>query len=79
LIHGSSEGRFRITYCPGPKVSAQEIRAVGFEHADLASMLRKYDPARLRPGHNTLAGGEELFYIPNPAVGLWAYRGRFGA
>ena len=29
LIHGSSEGRFRITYCPGPKVSKEEIEGVG--------------------------------------------------
>jgi hypothetical protein len=76
LIHGSSEGRFRITYCPG-KLSAQEIRSVRFEHADLAATMKKYDPARLKPGSNVLAGGEEVFYVPNPALGLWAYRGRF--
>jgi hypothetical protein len=23
-------------------------------------------------------GGEEIFYISNPALGLWAYRGRLG-
>ena len=76
LIHGSSEGRFRITYCPG-KLTAEEIRSVGFAHADLKAMTKKYDPARLRPGHNTPPGGEEIFYVPNPALGLWAYRGRF--
>jgi nickel-dependent lactate racemase len=78
LIHGSSEGRFRITYCPG-RLAAEEIRSVGFEHADLAATMRKYDPAKLRPGHNTLPGGEEVFFVPNPALGLWAFRGRFDA
>jgi nickel-dependent lactate racemase len=77
LIHGSSEGRFRVTYCPG-KLTAEEIRSVGFEHADLAATRKRYDPARLRPGPNTLPDGEEIFYIPNPALGLWAWRGRLG-
>jgi nickel-dependent lactate racemase len=76
LIHGSSEGRFRITYCPG-KLTSQEIQSVGFCYADLGGMLKKYDPARLRPGPNVLPGGEEIFYIGNPALGLWAHRGRF--
>ena len=76
LIHGSSEGRFRITYCPG-KLTAEEIRSVGFEHGDLQAALKRYDPSRLTPGRNVLGGGEEIFYVPNPALGLWAYRGRF--
>jgi hypothetical protein len=75
LIHGSSEGRFRITYCPG-KLSEREIRSVGFGYADLASMCRTYDPDKLRPGANRV-GGEDIYYIGNPALGLWAYRGRF--
>src|SRR3990172_7027781 len=29
LIHGSSEGRFRITYCPGSQMRAEAIRSVG--------------------------------------------------
>ena len=34
LIHGSSEGRFTITYCPG-KLSREEIESVGYRYADL--------------------------------------------
>jgi nickel-dependent lactate racemase len=77
LIHGSSEGRFTITYCPG-RLTRQEIESVNFRYGDLAAMTKKYDPARLRDGMNT-ADGEEVFYISNPALGLWAYRERFAS
>jgi len=71
LIHGSSEGRFSITYCPGFLTKA-EIESVNFRYSDLTRMMKKYDPAKLREGFNKLAGGEEIYYISNPAVGLWA-------
>jgi nickel-dependent lactate racemase len=76
LIHGSSEGRFKITYCPG-RLTRQEIEGVGFDYADLETMRLKYDPERMQEGINTMADGEEVFYISNPALGLWAYRERF--
>ena len=76
LIHGSSEGRFRIIYCPGKEMSAEEIRSVGFECGDLAAMTKKYDPAKLKDGFNTV-DGEEIFYISNPALGLWALKQNF--
>lgn len=75
LIHGSSEGRFRVTYCPG-NLSEQEIRGVNFNYAPLQDMLKKYDPGKLRDGYNTV-DGEDIFYISNPALGLWAYKKRF--
>ena len=76
LIHGSSEGRFNITYCPG-HLTQQEIEGVGFRYADLKTMTQRYDPAKLKDGWNTLPGGEKIFYISNPALGLWAFRGKF--
>lgn len=76
LIHGSSEGRFTITYCPG-KISKEEIESVNFKYADLETMLKKYDPQKLKDGFNILPEGEEFFYISNPALGLWAYKERF--
>ena len=76
LIHGSSEGRFSITYCPG-KVTKEEIKSVNFEFADLKEMQTKYNPEKLKDGYNTLSGGEEIFYISNPALGLWAVKERF--
>ncbi len=75
LIHGSSEGRFTIRWCPG-HLTREEVEGVGFAWGDLHAMLRRYDPAQLRPGYNTV-GGEEIFFIPNPSVGLWAHRDRF--
>jgi nickel-dependent lactate racemase len=75
LIHGSSEGRFNITYCTD-KISREEILSVNFNHANLHDMMQKYDPQKLTDGWNTV-DGEEIFYISNPALGLWAYKERF--
>ncbi|MFT4111134.1 lactate racemase domain-containing protein [Silvibacterium sp.] len=75
LIHGSSEGRFRITWCPG-KLTREEIEGVGFGYGDLEAMTKRYDPERLSNGYNEV-DGEKIFYISNPGLGLWAYRGRF--
>jgi len=78
LIHGSSEGRFSITYCPG-KLTRQEIEGVGYRYADLEMMQKRYNPNQLNSGWNTLANGERIFYISNPALGLWASRDRLEA
>ncbi len=76
LIHGSSEGRFTITYCPG-KISRKEMESVNFGYADVGTMMQKYPPATLRDGFNTMPDGEKVFFISNPALGLWASSGRF--
>jgi len=76
LIHGSSEGRFRITYCPGPEMTREEIEGVGFAYAPLDEMMEKYRVASLRDGWNEV-DGEEVYYISNPALGLWAHPDRF--
>ena len=69
LIHGSSDGRFTITYAV-EKITQQEIEGVGFRAADYRNMYKQYDPSVLRYGTNTV-NGEDVFYIPNPALGLW--------
>ena len=76
LIHGSSEGRFTVTYAPG-KITKEEIEGVGFHYAPLGPLLERYNPEKLKDGVNILPDGEEIFYISNPALGLWAYKGRF--
>ncbi|MBN2165176.1 MAG: DUF2088 domain-containing protein [Marinilabiliaceae bacterium] len=76
LIHGSSEGRFSITYCPG-HLTKEEIESVFFKYAPLEEMIKKYDPEKLKDGFNIMPDGEEIFFISNPAVGLWAHKDRF--
>lgn len=76
LIHGSSENRFKITFCPGSLTKA-EIEAVNFGYADLSEMTKKYNPELLSDGYNKLPDGDEIFYISNPALGLWAHSDRF--
>ncbi len=73
MIHGSSEGRFKITYCPGG-LTREEIKSVNFEYAELSRMLKRYDPYQLRDGLNTLANGEQIYFISNPSIGLWAFK-----
>lgn len=75
LIHGSSEGRFDVTYCPG-ELTRHEVESVGYNYADLQETMKRYDPKKLSDGWNTLADGERVYYISNPALGLWAYEGR---
>ena len=76
LIHGSSEDRFTITYCPG-NLSKEEIESVNYIYAELDDMQKKYNPEQLKDGFNTMPDGEEIFYISNPALGLWAFKDRF--
>jgi nickel-dependent lactate racemase len=75
LIHGSSEGRFTIRYCPG-HLTREEIEGVHYEYGDLSEYTAKYDPAKLADGWNVV-DGEEIFFVSNPGLGLWAYEGRF--
>ena len=81
LIHGSSEGRFTITYCPGKSpenLTKEEIESVGFRWGDIDRVIEAYRIETLKNGFNTLPDDEEVFFISNPALGLWAHRDRFG-
>ncbi len=75
LIHGSSDGRFSVTYAV-KEISREEIENAGYRWADYDEMIKKYDPTMLRYGINTVQG-EEIFFIPNPALGLWINKERF--
>ena len=80
LIHGSSEDRFSVTYCPGKEadnLTKEEIESVGFNWGDLDEALARYDVDKLKEGFNILSDGEEIYYISSPALGLWAYKDRF--
>jgi len=75
LIHGSSEGRFHITWCAG-NLTREEVEGAGFGYGELTKMLQLYDPAKLQQGWNRVAG-EEVYFIENPGLGLWASANRF--
>ena len=75
LIHGSSDDRFTITYAV-EKITQEEIAGVGFRPASYQEMVKKYDPTKLNYGYNTV-DGEEIYFIPNPALGLWINREKF--
>lgn len=75
LIHGSSDDRFLITYAV-KSISQEEIAGVGFIPADYDTLAAKYDPSKLQYGYNTV-DGEEIYFIPNPALGLWINREKF--
>ncbi|MDR1256766.1 MAG: nickel-dependent lactate racemase [Spirochaetaceae bacterium] len=77
LIHGCSEGRFTVRYCPGPAMTRQEIEAAGFEWGCLDEASARYDRRALAAGWNTMPDGERIFFVPNPAMGLWAERRRY--
>ena len=58
------------------------IMAQGGERLELyASTLQaavaRYNPEQLDEGYNIMPDGEEIYFISNPALGLWAERARF--
>ncbi len=72
LIHGSSEGRFRIVYAPG-HLTCEAVEQVNFQYADINEVLRHYPIGQLQEGFCDV-GGERIFFIPTPSAGLWATR-----
>ena len=76
LIHGSSDGRFSITYAV-KEIAQAEIESVGYAAADYDEMIQRYDPKTLQYGANVLPDGEEIYFIPNPALGLWINQEKF--
>ena len=75
LIHGSADGRFTVTYAV-KNITKAEIESVGFRSADYSEMIKKYDPRKLQYGYNHV-GNEEIYFIPNPALGLWIDHEKF--
>jgi len=77
LIHGSTEGRFSVTFAPG-KLTREEIAGVGFRFGDLKTLMANYNPEQMQPGMNTVED-EDVYFIRNPALGLWATKQQFAA
>ena len=75
LIHASPDGRFKVTLAPG-HMTKEEVENSSFSHMPLEEALAKYDVKSLKFGFNTV-DGEEIYFVPNPSLGLWAHRKRF--
>ena len=71
LIHGSSEGRFKITYAPG-HLTKEEVEGVNFGYADYEETIKRYNPEKMQNGFNTMPDGEEVYFISTPSAGLWS-------
>ncbi|MEA4811678.1 MAG: lactate racemase domain-containing protein [Anaerolineaceae bacterium] len=75
LIHGSTEGRFEVVYAP-VGLSEKEVKEVGFGYMNIQEALNRYPTHKMQPGYNHI-NGEEIYFIQNPALGLWALEGSF--
>ena len=71
LIHGSTEGRFNVTWCPGG-LSRKEIESAGYRYDNCDEIMRIFRPQSLKEGFNNIDPDGEIFFISNPATGLWA-------
>ncbi len=78
LIHGSSEGRFTITYAPG-KLTEEEVKQVNYNYMPVEEALKKYNPENMKRGWNKLPDGEEIYFIFTPSLGLWTVKEKFYA
>ncbi|HNX26117.1 MAG TPA: lactate racemase domain-containing protein [Phycisphaerae bacterium] len=78
LIHGSTDGRFTVTYAPG-NLTENEIRGVNFNYADITTTLRRYDIKNMKNGYNKMPDGEEVYFISTPSAGLWSTEEKLGS
>ncbi|MDD2612882.1 MAG: D-mannonate epimerase, partial [Bacteroidales bacterium] len=78
LIHGSSEGRFNITYAPG-HLSKEEIEGVNFKYLDYKQAKDRYHPETMKDGFNTMPDGEEVYFISTPSAGLWTTKDKLNS
>ena len=76
LIHGSTDGRFKVTYCPGG-LSRRDIEQVGYQYGDIDEYRTRYSSRKLTEGWNRLKDGEEIYFVSNPSLGLWALEENF--
>lgn len=75
LLGSVAYGKFKVTWAV-QKDFMQDVLDIGYGAADYEETARRYDPAKLRYGEQTLEDGEEIFYIPTPAIGLWINDGK---
>jgi nickel-dependent lactate racemase len=74
LVHGSTENRFRVEYCPGG-LAQSEIEMVGYGYGDWKVAMHEYRVHELQDGWHTSRSGERFYFVRNPGLGLWMHRG----
>ena len=78
LVHGSSEGRFRIVYCTDPErggLSRAEVEGAGYEWRHLAAELDRLGVDAVTPtGPRVDRSGDPFHFVANPGLGLWTDR-----
>ena len=62
----------RDAYAHKQRFNDEEARMAFLKYMNYDEAIKLYDPEKLTDGFNTLENGEEIFYISNPALGLWA-------
>ena len=86
LVHGSSEGRFKVTYATNPSeggLTQEEVEGVGYAWRDYNEAIKTYNPHTMTQGVNVMqkgeegGGEEEVYFVQAPALGLWAAKTRF--
>jgi nickel-dependent lactate racemase len=70
LIHGSSDGRFSVTYATS-KLRKDEVEGVAFNFMPFDEAMDMYNVSNLKQGYNLMLE-EEIYFIKNPATGLWS-------
>ena len=75
LIHGSSEGRFNISYAPG-HLSKAEIEGVGYQFVPLDTALAALPASANERRLEYHEGRRKSFFISTPSAGLWATKSR---
>ncbi|HEY4333959.1 MAG TPA: gluconokinase, GntK/IdnK-type [Ilumatobacteraceae bacterium] len=75
LIHGSSEGRFTITWCTDPRTNGlprEDLEAAGYAWRSLPDELAHLGiDATATSGRHLDRDGRHFDFIVNPGLGLW--------
>ncbi|MEQ8848849.1 lactate racemase domain-containing protein [Botrimarina sp.] len=72
LIHGSTEGRFRVTYATGSGLSREEVTGAGYDWADHDQAVAAFKiTPETRDGWHDADDGRPFYFVKNPALGLW--------
>ena len=78
LIHGSSEGRFSITYCPGKgaETSHGKRLKMWLSVGDIDETMQKYNFQHLKKDLTSCRTGKRYIIFQAPPW-IWAHRDRF--